>query len=208
MSQQVLPTPAPKVESKKARSKTHWLAFGLVVSLCLVNLLLIEQNITLRRQLGGRARTIDATANALRGGENLAGFIGIDTSGQQYALEYKNDGRKHLLLFFSPHCPYCVQQAPLWRDMLNQIDSNRFSVIGVVGDKEDRRAVTTHVEELGYSKTKTALPIVFLSDEALARYKLVATPTTLLISDAGKVENVWVGKWDDGKANDVAAALK
>ena len=96
----------------------------------------------------------------------------------------------------------------MWRDMLNQIDSNRFSVVGVVDDKEDKRAVSVHVEELGYSKTRTALPIVFLNDEALARYKLVATPTTLLMSDAGKVEHVWVGKWDDAKRNDVAASLK
>lgn len=208
MSQQVIATPALKVESKKAHSTTSLLAAGLVIALCFVNVLLIKQNMALRRQLAGEAKTVGATANSLRGGEMLAGFVGFDTSGQQYALEYKNDGRKHLLLFFSPHCPYCVQQAALWRDMLNQIDGNRFSVVGVVGDKEDRRAVSVHVEELGYSKTKTALPIVFLNDEALARYKLVATPTILLISDAGKVEHVWVGKWDDAKWNDVAVALK
>ncbi len=207
MSSDIDPTPTPRVE-KRSHSATSLLAAGLVIALCVANVLLIKQNLTLRRQLAGKARTVDATANSLRGGESLAGFVGIDSGGHQYALDYKNDGRKHLLLFFSPHCPYCVQQAPLWRDVLNQIDSNRFRVIGVVGDKEDRRAVSVHVEELGYSKTKTALPIVFLSDEALARYKLMATPTTLLISDAGKVEHVWVGKWDEAKANEVTAALK
>lgn len=163
---------------------------------------------TLRRQLAGRAKTTDATANALRGGENLAGFIGTDLSGQQYTLEYKKDGHQHLLLFFSPTCQYCVQQAPLWRDVLNKLDTNRFSVVGVVGDQEDRHAVSVHAEELGYFKTKTILPVVFLTDEVLARYKLAATPTTLLMSDSGKVEHVWVGKWDEAKVNEVADALK
>ena len=207
MSSNSSPTPALRVD-KKNYSGTSLFVGGLVIALCVVNVLMIKQNITLRGQLAGKAKTVDATANSLRGGESLAGFVGTDSGGHQYTLEYKNDGRKHLLLFFSPHCPYCVQQAPLWRDVLDQLDSNRFSVIGVVGDKEDRSAVAVHVEELGYSKTKTALPIVFLSDEALARYKLVATPTTLLISDAGKVEHVWVGKWDEAKANEVTAALK
>jgi len=40
------------------------------------------------------------------------------------------------------------------------------------------------------------------------RYKLVATPTTLLVSSAGDVEHVWVGKWDQVKTNEVVAALK
>lgn len=149
---------------------------------------------TLRRQLAGRAKTTDATANALRGGESLAGFIGTDLSGQQYTV--------------SPTCQYCVQQAPLWRDVLNKLDTNRFSVVGVVGDQEDRHAVSVHAEELGYFKTKTILPVVFLTDEVLARYKLAATPTTLLMSDSGKVEHVWVGKWDEAKVNEVADALK
>ena len=207
MSSEINPTLMPGVE-KRSHSAASLLAAGLVIALCVVNVLLIKQNIALRRRLTGRAKTIDATANSLRAGESLSGLIGTDLSGQQYKLEYKRDGLQHVLLFFSPNCPYCVQQAPMWRDMLNQIDSNRFSVVGVVDDKEDKRAVSVHVEELGYSKTRTALPIVFLNDEALARYKLVATPTTLLMSDAGKVEHVWVGKWDDAKRNDVAASLK
>ena len=181
---------------------------GLFVALCVVNLLLIKQNLTLRGQLAAKAATVDATTNSLKGGESLSGFVGTDLSGQQYSLEYKKDGRQHLLFFFSPNCPYCVQQAPLWRDVLNKVDASRFSVVGLVGDKEDKHAVASHVEELGYFKTKTRLPVVFLSDEVLARYKFTATPTTLLISDLGKVEHVWVGKWDEAKTNEVAAALK
>jgi peroxiredoxin len=47
-----------------------------------------------------------------------------------------------------------------------------------------------------------------INDGSLARYKLTATPTTLLIDDDGKVEHAWVGKWDEEQANEVAAALK
>jgi peroxiredoxin len=61
---------------------------------------------------------------------------------------------------------------------------------------------------LGYFKTRTALPVVFVNDQTLARYKLTATPTTLLIDSAGKVEHAWVGKWDNAKLAEVAAAVE
>jgi peroxiredoxin len=203
-------TPTARQELRKGRlfRLRSWLGLGLFVSLCVVNLLLIKQNVSLRRKLAGRAATVDAVSDSLKGGESLEGFTGTDLSGQQYTLDYKKTGRQHLLLYFSPSCPYCLQQAPLWRDILNTVDSNRFNVLGVVANREDLHAVSTHVQELGYLKTSIHLTTVFLTDETLARYKFVATPTTLLISDAGVVEHVWVGKWDEAKANEVSAALK
>lgn len=92
--------------------------------------------------------------------------------------------------------------------MLNTVDASRFEVVGVVGSKENRPAVSAHVNEFGYLKTKTPLPIVVFDDTALARYKLVGTPTTLLIDDAGKVERAWIGMWNDDVTSEVAALLK
>jgi|SRR5687768_3632274 len=111
-------------------------------------------------------------------------------------------------MFFSPSCLYCVAQGPIWRDVLNRIDSSRFNVVGIVGDKEDKLEVTKHADVLGYFKTKLTLPIVTVNNETLANYKLTATPTTLLIDSNGKVEHAWVGKWDETKTAEVTAALK
>jgi peroxiredoxin len=60
----------------------------------------------------------------------------------------------------------------------------------------------------GYFNTKTPLPVIVFDNESLGTYKLTATPTTLLIDDDGRVEYAWVGKWDDGRVREVAAALK
>ena len=130
------------------------------------------------------------------------------TSRRQYELRFEKDGKRQLLLFFSPSCPYCLQQGPLWCDILDKIDSNRFNIVGIVGDKEDQQAVTKHAEELGYFKTKTVLPIIAVNEDVLRRYKLTATPATLLIDDNGRVEHAWVGKWDESKQREVAEALK
>lgn len=178
------------------------------MALSLVNLLLIKQNFDLRRQLAGSGKKTGATANSLRPGEVVLPVSGSDLNGRPYELKYERGGRRHLLLFFSPDCPYCVEQAPQWRDVLNKIDHGRFRVVGIVGDREDGRRVAAHAEELGYFGTKVPLPIVVFSNESLERYKLTATPTTILIGDDGEVVHSWVGKWDAVKATEVSLALK
>lgn len=191
---------------KKVR-RIPLLAVALIVALSISNLLLITQNFSLRSQLNSAGR-IDASANSLKPGETVTPIAGTDLNGHPYQVQYEEDGRRQVLLFFSPSCPYCVQQGPIWRDMLNWIDSSRFNVVGIVGDREDKQEVANHAEVLGYFNTKIALPVVSVSDETLARYKLTATPTTLLIDGSGRVEHAWVGKWGESKSAEVVAALK
>lgn len=193
----------PHVPGKKS-----WITIGLILPLCLVNLLLIKQNLDLRKQLAAGARTLDLTTNVLKPGDVVPAVTTTDLDGRSYQLAYNKDGRHRLLLFFSPNCPYCQQQSPLWRDLLDNIDSNRFTVVGVVSDKENKQFVSSHADGAGYFKTKTPLPVVFFDDESLGTYKLTATPTTVLIDEDGKVEHAWVGKWDQSRATEVAAALK
>jgi peroxiredoxin len=193
---------------KKISPQKSWLSIGLILVLCVVNLLLIKQNLDLRKQLAAGGRTIDVTTNFLQPGDVVAPVTATDLDGRPYQLDYKKDGRQRLLLFFSPNCPYCREQSPLWRDLLDKVDSKRFTVIGVVNDREDKRLVSAHADGAGYFKTKTPLPLVFFDSESLGSYKLSATPTTLLINDDGTVAHAWVGKWDEASAMEVAAALK
>jgi thioredoxin-related protein len=188
--------------------KGAWLAGLLIIGLIAVNLLIVKQNFAMRRQLTERANAVNPNAKSLKEGDVVTSLVGSDLKGRKYEVSYGKDERKHLLFYFSPGCAYCVQQAHLWRDVLNKVDSNHVEVMGLVSDKEDQQAVLTHAEELGYLKTRTPLPVLFVSRESLARYKLIATPTTLLVSSDGNVEHVWVGKWDETKTNEVAAALK
>jgi peroxiredoxin len=192
----------------KIKSKESWLALGLILMLCVVCLLLIRQNLNLRKQLAAGARTLDLTTNVLKPGDVVSAVTATDLNGRPYELAYNKDGRHRLLLYFSPNCPYCQQQSTLWRDLLDKVDSNRFTVVGVVSERETPQSVSAHADGAGYFKTKTPLPVIFFDDESLGTYKLTATPTTLLIDEAGKVEHAWVGKWDASSATEVSAALK
>jgi hypothetical protein len=155
------------------------LAVTLILALGILNLLLIRQNFSLRRQLNAAGK-IEASGNFLKPGEVMTiPITGTELNGQPYQMHYGKGRKQHLLLFFSPSCPYCIQQGPIWADLLNLIDSSRFEVIGIVGDKEDKQKVANHANVLGYFKTRLVLPIVSVSDETLARYKLTATPHPL-----------------------------
>ena len=197
-----------KMTKKTISSPTLWFAVALILLLGIVNLLLIRQNFELRKQLLLGARTFDGTTNVLKPGDVVAGVTATDLNGQPYQVEYKRDGRHHLFFYFSPHCPFCEQQSPLWRDLLDKVDTSRFTVVGIVSDREDRVLVSAHAEGAGYFKAKTPLPVVFFNSEELGSYKLTATPTTLLIDEEGRVEHSWVGKWDASRIKEVAAAVK
>jgi peroxiredoxin len=195
------------MSNEKQPARMPKLGLALILALIILNILLLMQNLSLRKQLNSAGR-IDASANALNPGELVKPITGTDLNGQLYQVQYSNDGKKQLLMFFSPSCPYCVEQGPIWRDVLNRMDSNRFNVVGIVGDREDKLEVAKHANVLGYFTTRIALPIVTVSNETLANYKLTATPTTLLIDSNGRVEHAWVGKWDETKTAEVNAALK
>ena len=191
---------------KKAK-QIPLLAVALILALGVLNVLLIRQNFSLRKQLSAGGK-IEASATSLKPGEVITTPIaGTDLAGQPYGMHYGNDGKRYLLLFFSPSCPYCLQQGPIWAKLLNQIDASRFEVVGIVGDREDKQKVANHADSLGYFNTRLVLPVVSVSDELLARYKLTATPTTLMIDNSGTVEHVWVGKWDQSKIDEVNAAV-
>ena len=197
-----------EITENRISFQKSWLTIGLLVLMSILNLLLMRQNLDLRRQLAAGGRTLDLTTNVLKPGDLVAAVTATDTNGRPYQLEYNKDGRRRLLLFFSPNCPYCEQQSPLWRDLLDTIDQNRFTVLGVVSDKEDRGLVSTHADAAGYFRTRTPLPVVFFDNQSLGSYKLTATPTTLVIDDQGRVEHAWVGKWDESRVMEVAAALE
>jgi len=195
------------MSGEKKIAQIPLLAVALILALGILNLLLIRQNFRLRKQLNAAGK-IEASGTFLKPGEVMTiPITGTDLKGQPYQMLYGKDGKRHLLLFFSPSCPYCIQQGPIWADLLNLIDSSRFEVVGIVGDREDKQKVANHADGLGYFKTRLVLPIVSVSDEALARYKLTATPTTLLIDNSGTVEHVWVGKWNQTKIDEVATAV-
>jgi peroxiredoxin len=181
--------------------------WGMVFLLAAANTLLIKQNLGMRAHLKVLQERLDPASANMHPGDEAQSFSSTDLNGQPYQVDYKGEGRKKIFLFFTPTCPYCAQQVPYWRELLNNIDSTKYEVVGITGEREDKQSISSYLKEVGYSNTRNPLPVVFVSDNVLRSYKLTSTPTTLMIASNGRVENVWVGRWDADTAAKASAAL-
>ncbi len=102
-----------------------------------------------------------------------------------------------MLLFLSPDCRYSREQFAYWQEILGRADRSRFEILGLVRDSEDKEKIINYIQSINLPNgPEQRLQIAVASQSVLDSYKLSATPTTLVVSCKGKVENLWVGKWD------------
>ncbi|HEX8567663.1 MAG TPA: redoxin domain-containing protein [Pyrinomonadaceae bacterium] len=142
-------------------------------------------------------------------GETVQPFSGIGLSGERIEIDYSNNSKKRLFLYFAPSCKYCGQQFPDWKEMLKQISSDQIEVFGIVSENEKQSEVDNYLHSFDCdSDSATPLRVIFASTETLQNYKLNVTPTSLLISPNGKSEKVWTGKWNNNEKENAFALIK
>jgi hypothetical protein len=81
------------------------IALGAMVLLLVVsNMLLIRQNLQLRASLKR------LQPEKLQEGDSLTPFSANSLTGQTMSITYSGGERQHVLMFFSPNCPYSREQ--------------------------------------------------------------------------------------------------
>lgn len=162
---------------------------GISIPLLLLNILLLRQNSDLRSQLESfhPAR--------LKAGDKVSGFIAKNLNGETISFNYLENNNKRILMYFAPTCQYCKQQFPKWREVINHSKENHLDAFGIVHEGENSQEIKKYLDDfnLGMS-SESPLQVLFVSDETLKSYKLNRTPTTILVSEDGIVEQSWVGK--------------
>lgn len=179
---------------KKAAGLAPWV---IVVAMAVCNGLLIRQNLQLRADLEKQKPKI------LQSGDRLRGFIATGIQGQGVSISYPGQGPRRVFLYFSPDCPYCHDQFPLWRELIERADRSKFEIIGVVSQAEDKARVLDYERSFGCE----SLNVVFAPNDVLRDYKLAVTPTTIVAGNDGKVEKAWAGSWDENGLNAASSAF-
>jgi len=174
----------------------------LVAALAAANALLIWQNLQLRQEVGR------AQPRRLKAGERVEPFKARGLDGSPFEVNYAGGGRKKVLLYFTPSCPFCCEQFVYWREMLARPGAGRYEVIGLASDREDRDRLRQYLETMGCSaESQTPLRVALIPDAVRDRYLLDSTPITLVISGDGTVEQSLVGRWDERDLETMSAAL-
>lgn len=185
------------MEQKKSQ-RTHLLLGAMLLALAACNALLIVQNLRLRAELSRYE------VKAPQAGEKLRPFKAAGLDGRPVEVSFGGGGPKRVLLFFTPTCRYCHEQFPYWRELLSEADPNRFEIIGVVSQAEQRAEIEAYLRSVGFSgEAGPAMRVAFVPDEVRESYKLFSTPITLVVASDGTLEKAWRGRWSP---RDLAAA--
>jgi AhpC/TSA family len=165
--------------------------YVLLAAMGVANLLLVEQNLRMRRSL-------EATRpNRLEVGDKVPPFTAAGLNGEPLDIAYTGEGRDKLLFFYTPSCPYSRQQFPGWLDLAERADKGELEVLGLVADAEDKIKLREYLHEVSSAHPPGInFPTAVVSKEVRSKYKLSETPLTLLIANDGTVKEVWAGKWD------------
>lgn len=117
------------------------------------------------------------------------------TTGSKVSLSgVKWEDGSTLVLALQRGCRYCDESVPFYRRLWQQRSSSEPRMIAVVpGDKAE---VSKYLGELG-------VVVDGIVNASLADIHVCATPTLVLVDRSGRVSNVWVGKLDSNRENEV-----
>jgi thiol-disulfide isomerase/thioredoxin len=172
-------------------SNSIWI-IGIALVVC--NVLLVTQNLELKNKI-----EILTEAPKIKIGEQFGELKATDAENNFVTLTSEN--AKKVILFTSTSCPYCKKQNPYWMQLVNQLDLQKYEIVEMFNDSEERQTVSDYLKSIGHfdnSKVK----ILFSNSENLKKFKLNLTPTTLVLDKEGNVEKIWSGLWDKSKADD------
>ncbi len=174
----------------------------LLAALAITNVLLIRQNLQMRREIEKyEPRTLNV-------GERLPSFTAKGLDGAPVEVSYAANSRKKVLLYFTPTCPFCREQFAYWREMLERIDTNCFEVIGLVNELEDKTKLQNYLHFVNCSsESPTPLRVALIPDTVRDRYMLTSTPITLVLAADGTVEQNWAGRWTDDEIPVASSSL-
>ena len=167
---------------------TPWL---MTCALAITNALLLGQNLRLRSALGaGRA------LEALKPGDKVQPFSAQGLQGEGINIRYAPREPERIFFYFTPTCQFCRAQFAYWRGLLERADRERFEIVGLVSEAEDKSKLGEYLRGVGCSPdSPTPLRVALVPDNVLSSYKLSATPITLVVAGDGTVERVWRGQW-------------
>lgn len=155
-----------------------------------LNLFLLKQNHQLKQL------TENQNESAVTVGKKILPLSGLDTAGNKVEVN-SNAEQKTLLLVFSATCRFCEKNASNWKEILQNIKTDKINVVGVALGKDGEEFLKKH-QLNGKFSTVNLLP-----DKSSPLPIFDVTPQTILLNSSGEAEKVWSGVLDKKNFNEV-----
>lgn len=191
------------MEKKRILSLSN-MSWVLVAGLIFCNIFLVVQNLRLKDRVNGLI-----AEQKIQIGHKLDQFEAVDIKNTAVKINYDDSTPKRLILYSSTTCPYCKKQNPLWNEMIRQVDSQKYEVLELFRDLEDKEKVMNYLVNNGFIKNNSEpdLKVLFPNDAFLDKNKMNSTPLTLVVDKDGTVEKAWFGLWNKSTIADVNSSL-
>ncbi len=171
-------------------------AISLGGCLLLLNIFLFVQNRNLKVNSDGRNREI-----VLKEGKALLPLVGIDADEIKQTLDWGKDGRKTVVMIFSPQCGYCRENMPIWNEIISKADKSLFRIVAASSIAEGAKEFVEAYEFKG-------IPILIEPEpRSKVEYVMYLTPQTILVDQTGKIERVWIGPVQNEKKSEIETSL-
>lgn len=178
----------------------------VLIALAASNVLLIRQNLLLRRQSSEPSKP---QPNKPKEGDKISSFDALGLNGETVKVDFDHIRKTRLLIFFSPNFPFSRQQFQHWKQALEIANRKNIEAVGLAGEGEDRAQVREYLRANEcLASPRRLLSVAFVSDIVRRDCRLNATPTTLIVSKDGVVKKAWVGRWSPQEAAPALAALE
>ena len=155
-----------------------------------MNVLLIMQNLKLRAALE------ESAPKRLKTGDILTAFTAHDLDGARINVKYGYDSPRRVLLFFSPRCRYCVSQFVSWIPLIQNALVNKTEVLLVALDTEEKSEIKSFLESVDCPPQSESFKVALIPNNVREAYRFSVTPTTVVVSNEGVVQNAWNGLVD------------
>ena len=168
-------------------NRSSFLLSGLLLVLGGMNVLLMVQNLKLRALLD------ESAPKRLKAGEVLTPFTAHDLDGASIDVKYGHDSPKRVLLFFSPRCRYSGAQFVSWIPIIQNALAKKTEVLLVTMDTEQKSEINNFLESVNCPPRSEGFKVVLINKTVGEAYKFSVTPTTVVVSNEGVVQNAWNG---------------
>jgi thiol-disulfide isomerase/thioredoxin len=117
--------------------------WGIVIILVVSNGLWLRQNLQLRNLLKR------FEPDQLKTGDKLESFAAPGLHGGNIAIDFTSNAPRRVLLFFSPDCPYCREQFPFWKRIIDMAPGKGFQLVAVAMNSEDKSNPAAYLRSMG-----------------------------------------------------------
>jgi hypothetical protein len=164
----------------------------LIGTLVVLNVLLIVQN----KNLKDTSKSMDREI-VLQEGKMVKPLSGRDAEGKTHVFEWGADERKTLMMIFSPRCGYCLENMPMWDEIIKKADNSAFRIVAA-------SSVADGTAEFIKDYQIKNIPLVVETEpSSKVDYVMYLTPQTVLLKPNGEVEKVWIGPIQNEIKNEV-----